>query len=593
MDERIRFVARLFSLFNEYCLDDWQTRMSKKHLNSSNLDIVYEYHDQTKHQLQRYARSLGYMDWKNQPDPFRRYDQASILPLNHPPSTETPSYDSLFEACRTSAARINRDSVSRLFYESLAISAWKQAGGNRWSLRVNPSSGNLHPTEAYLIAGPVQGLSEASAVYHYSAYRHALERQAVLAKEEWHALSHGLPPDFLMIALTSIHWRESWKYGERAFRYCHHDVGHAIGAVTFAAAALGWETRLIHCVTDTDLKTLLGLHQQEGIEAEHPDCLLAVYPFDTDRAWVDPLIDLPVALLERLKTTEFEGNPNLLSDDHHDWPIIGQVAKACRSNSPYRFNHKHHSRTAHDLDNELNADRRISARRIMRERRSALSMDGHGAISSDTFYRLLAHVTPYAGNNILEVLPWRACISLAIFVHRVEGLQAGLYMLVRDPAHEASLKKALHPELCWEKPDSCPKALPLYLLQEADTREVSKIISCHQDIAADGAFALGMLAAFDASLEQHGAQFYTRLFWETGLIGQILYLEAEAAGIRSTGIGCFFDDVMHEVLGISDHGWQSLYHFTVGTPVEDARLQPLPAYWHLKDPLGDGAGDRI
>ena len=556
--------------------------MSKKPSNSSDLDTVYEYHDQTKHQLQRYARSLGYMDWKNQPDPFRRYDQALTLPLDHPHSTETPSYDSLFETCQTPAARINRDSISRLFFESLAISAWKQASGNRWSLRVNPSSGNLHPTEAYLIAGPIRDLSEASAVYHYFAYGHALERRAILTKEEWHALGHELPPDSLLISLTSIYWRESWKYGERAFRYCHHDVGHAIGAVTFAAAALGWKTRLIHGVTDADLTTLLGLHQQEGIEAEHPDCLLAIYPFDADSTRTSPVIDLPVTLLERLKTIEFEGSPNVLSNEHHDWPIIGHVARACRFNSPRPLHHERHSRTVHDLENEFDADRRISARRIIRGRRSALAMDGHGTISSNAFYRMLMHVMPHGGKNIIEVLPWRACVSLAIFVHRVEGLPAGLYMLVRDFAHETSLKKALRSGLCWKKPDGCPKTLPLYRLQEADAREVAKIISCHQDIAADGAFALGMLAAFDASLEQHGTLFYTRLFWETGLIGQILYLEAEAAGIRSTGIGCFFDDVMHEVLGISDHSWQSLYHFTVGAPVEDSRLQPLPAYWHLK-----------
>ncbi|MFB3083041.1 MAG: hypothetical protein ACE1Z4_06245, partial [Gammaproteobacteria bacterium] len=63
---------------------------------TTNVDVVYEYHDQTKHQLNRYARSLGYMDWNSQPDPFRRYDQALKLPLDHPPITETPTYDSLF-----------------------------------------------------------------------------------------------------------------------------------------------------------------------------------------------------------------------------------------------------------------------------------------------------------------------------------------------------------------------------------------------------------------------------------------------------------------------------------------------------------------
>ena len=558
------------------------TKMSKKHRNTTNLDIVYDYHNQTKHQLQRYSRSLGYMDWKSQPDPFRRYDQSLTLPLDHPQSTETPTYDSLFDTCQGPAAPINRDSISRLLYESLAISAWKQAGENRWSLRVNPSSGNLHPTEAYLIAGPIKDLSEVTAVYHYSVSEHALESRVILTDKEWNAISQNLPSDFLLISLTSIYWRESWKYGERAFRYCHHDVGHAIGAVTFAAATLGWKTRLIHSVTDDELATLLGLRQQEGIEAEHPDCLLAIFPFDEDITRADPIVNLPTALLERLKTIEFDGCPNTLSDDHHDWPIIDRVAEACRFDNLYPLDHKLYPLKKHNRKIKFDEDRQISARKIIRERRSALAMDERSTISRDTFYTMMVHVSPQIGKNIIEVLPWQAFVSLAIFIHRVDDLPTGLYMLVRDPSHETSLKKALRSEFRWDKPEGCPESLPLYLLQVADACEVAKTISCHQDIAADGAFALGMLAEFDASLEQHGALFYTRLFWETGLIGQILYLEAEAAGIRSTGIGCFFDDAMHEILGISDHSWQSLYHFTVGVPVDDPRLQSLPSYWHLK-----------
>ena len=94
-------------------------------------------------------------------------------------------------------------------------------------------------------------------------------------------------------------------------------------------------------------------------------------------------------------------------------------------------------------------------------------------------------------------------------------------------------------------------------------------MSCGQDIAADGAFSLGMIADYMDSLVRHGAAFYRRLFWEAGLVGQVLYLEAEAAGIRATGIGCYFDDPVHEVFGIESRDWQSLYHFTVGGPVDD------------------------
>jgi Nitroreductase family len=77
-------------------------------------------------------------------------------------------------------------------------------------------------------------------------------------------------------------------------------------------------------------------------------------------------------------------------------------------------------------------------------------------------------------------------------------------------------------------------------------------VSCRQDIAGEGAFSLGMIAEYQASLVAHGPWFYRRLFWEAGAIGQVLYLEAEAAGVRATGIGCFFDDPVHQVFGLRD-----------------------------------------
>ncbi len=62
------------------------------------------------------------------------------------------------------------------------------------------------------------------------------------------------------------------------------------------------------------------------------------------------------------------------------------------------------------------------------------------------------------------------------------------------------------------------------------------------------------------------------------MTGQVLYLEAEAAGVGATGIGCFFDDPTHEVLGLKGRSYQDLYHFTVGGPIEDHRMTTLPPY---------------
>jgi hypothetical protein len=89
-----------------------------------------------------------------------------------------------------------------------------------------------------------------------------------------------------------------------------------------------------------------------------------------------------------------------------------------------------------------------------------------------------------------------------------------------------------------------------------------------------------MLAEFEEALSL-GAWWYRHLFWEAGALGQTLYLEAEAAGLRGTGIGCYFDDEVHRLLEIEGTTLQSLYHFTVGGPVEDSRLTTLPPYAHL------------
>ena len=125
---------------------------------------------------------------------------------------------------------------------------------------------------------------------------------------------------------------------------------------------------------------------------------------------------------------------------------------------------------------------------------------------------------------------------------------------MRDPQAFDRLRGACRPEFLWEAADD---GLPLGAGARR-CRSLAARISCDQDIAADGFFSLGMLADFGASLQTFGPSFYRHLFWETGMVGQVLYLEAEAAGARATGIGCFYDDPVHDVLGLHRHAFQSL-----------------------------------
>ena len=533
------------------------------------LRAVRTYHQGTKHHIQRFAPGPGYLDWDSQPDPFRRYRGAPLIALEKVPPTEEPRYDDAFVEGRNPAVSLSRHSVSQLFFDSLAISAWKGMGGARWALRVNPSSGNLHPTEGYLLCGRVDGLCDVPMVCHYAPREHALEVRAHVGTTLWEELLQGYPPDTLFVGLTSIFWREAWKYGQRAYRYCQHDIGHAIGAVAIAAAALGWQARLMDDLGTAELARLLGTDRPHAAEPEEPEVLVAVGPRAgeiTERTFAEHAV-------QRFAGLAWNGTPSSLSPDHLDW---GMDAPAAAARRPRGAGARAPSQQTQQLGS-LPA-RPVSLRSVIRQRRSAVAMDGQTRIDRDLFYGMLNRTVPGQGQIPFSALPWSARVHLAIFVHRVDRLPPGLYLLVRDHAQRSGLEAACTRAGPWVRPPGCPGGLDLWILGQSDMRSTARAIACTQDIASDGCFSLGMLAEFDHPLERHGAWVYPRLFWEAGAIGQVLYLEAEAAAIRSTGIGCYFDAAMHDVLGLEDSTYQDVYHFTVGGPVEDPRLTTLPAY---------------
>src|SRR5687767_4868663 len=137
--------------------------------------ITLDYHEQTKHHFNRFARSLGYLDWASQPNPFRGYAGAPLVALY--PSPAAAGAPSQITAGGTASSALNPTTLGDLLRHAFGLSAWKRFNASRWSLRVNPSSGNLHPTEAYVVCGPLEGVSRTAGVYHYAADRHALERR--------------------------------------------------------------------------------------------------------------------------------------------------------------------------------------------------------------------------------------------------------------------------------------------------------------------------------------------------------------------------------------------------------------------------------
>lgn len=581
-----------------------QHRHSAMH-DTDQIEAAMRYHERTKHQFNRYADGPGQLDWANQPNPFRRYEGAPLVRLPLLAAHEAPRspyYDDLYHRGSVPSAPLTIHALSRLLQYALAISAWKQAGATRWALRCNPSSGNLHPTEAYLLIGALPGLGDAPGLYHYAPREHGLERRADCNAALLTALMHEFPAQAFLVGLSSIHWREAWKYGERAFRYCQHDVGHAIGALRIAAATLGWSAVLLHGLADKTIDDLLGLNRAQdfaGAEREQTDAVLAVWPTDPaedGQARVQRTIPhhLDPGLALQLARERWHGTANRLSrDDPVRWEVIDEVAVATRKPASEAHGFSALETLVVERNDRASTDGPVAGRIIL-QRRSLQACDGRTSIAADRLYRMLDRLMPRveltASRRPMpwDTLAWDPTIHLGLFVHRVDGLEPGLYLLARDPTKMDRLKRAMHRPFDWSTPPGCPADLPLRMLEAGDAQRLATQLSCHQDIAGDGAFSLAMIAEYQEALFTHGAWFYRRLFWETGLIGQVLYLEAEAAGVRATGIGCYFDDPVHRVFGLEDLAFQSLYHFAVGGAVDDPRLTTLAPYGIDADVQGHG-----
>ena len=308
------------------------TQLHERESRQASLATVYRYHDGTKHHFHAFARSLGHLDWASQPRPFRGFADTPIFPLYPAPGAAADGYaprpTTFDQACdrELAPAPLSAPALGDLLRHALGLSAWKRFGSSRWSLRVNPSSGNLHPTEAYVICGALPGLVDRPAVYHYAADRHALELRCVFDESVWRE-AFGGRQDGLLVALTSIHWREAWKYGERAFRYCQHDIGHAIAAVSVAASLIGWRAVLLPAWSQRAIAAVTGIDRDEDFteaEREEPGCIMAIAAAES----ADGPQHTVRALVDGIAGGRWSGRASQLSEDHVEWSFIGEVARA-------------------------------------------------------------------------------------------------------------------------------------------------------------------------------------------------------------------------------------------------------------------------
>jgi SagB-type dehydrogenase family enzyme len=503
---------------------------------NGNTDRLFAYHQATKHTYHSVRANARYLDWRNQPDPFRTYEGATTILLPPEPGfpktgtfaamaaleekTKLPAEDP-YE--RGEKIPLDLTWLSRFLWHSMAVSAWKKVPGSgaRYSLRVNPSSGNLHPTETYIALRSFTGMEDG--LYHYRADRHAVELRSRGGWTQHLARALEIPwasESPLIVGLTSIFWREAWKYGDRAYRYCCHDLGHAMMSLLLSARALGLAGGAVAHFSDARLARALGLDESD----EAPMAFL-VFPAQNS-----------AIAFSATEEQRFAGIPNELSAEEvrydlllgiHASTILPDPAGPLPHISPV-------NRVAggdHALMRDASRDAPLGA--TVRRRRSALDFDARTPpMERYELDQLLDFATrdwraDWRGNFGGGPVPGERgsdLVTLYLYIHRVRDCEPGVYR--------------------WDQANGKLEQLHL-----GNVQRVAAYLSLEQSLAGNSCFTISMIADLGEAARVFGNRGYRYAYFDAGAIGQRLYVGAEALGWNATGIGAFYDDDVHRYLG--------------------------------------------
>ena len=464
------------------------------------LGIIGDYHLRSSHTSGGYCPMPDKFDWPSMPGPRVYYDsERYALPLS-------------IAVDAAPAA-----SVSALLLACCGASGVKGDGENRWYVRSNPSSGNLHPVETYVLLN--------QRLYHYDALSHSLELRGANA-----SAPVAVSKDAVVVLLSAISWREEWKYGLRGPRYTYLDAGHAIGAVLQAARAFGWIGYVADHLADAELAALLGIG---GLEA--PIAAIVLDRRDGVAAAADPTGDVTWYGAARPLA------PRSWSHSAAD-ALASAVTKPATPRHPY----------VGEAGPATSAEAYV---RLARRRRTALAF-ARNTTTRVAFFEILNAILDEARRFVgVQASP------LLVFVHGVDEIESGTYLV--NPGELLSRVPAAR-EVSWPH--------EAYLISAGDVRAATAAAACHQAIAGDAAFVVAFLADMGAVFEPPSPYMYPRLFWQAGALGQRLYLAATARGLGASGIGCFFDDAVHAFLSLEDQRFQALYLVAVGAALPDERL---------------------
>ena len=481
-----------------------------------NPEAAWSYHNATKHSYASIRSHPHFLDFANQPLPFKVY--ATLPPSRLPGEVRQTGVAALSAIAENVPPRATAppdlESVAQLLFLSAGITRHRKYPGGEIYFRAAACTGALYEVELYLVCGDLADIP--AGVYHFAAAEFGLRRlragdyRRVLldAAGGEPAIAHAP----LTIVCTCTYWRNAWKYQARTYRHFGWDNGTLLANLLAVGTALGLPSRVICGFVDAQVNQLLDVDAQHEVAFSlvalghgsavppQPPAAVNALGFETvplSRSEVDyPLmrqIHADSSLHSAEEVASWRGRTPLLHSPPPTGPVLPLQALP---------------------DTEMPRDtieqvilRRGSTRRFAR-----------APITLAQLSTMLDRATRGVPADFLDPMGF-LLNQLYLIVHAVEGLNPGAYVFHRDSG-------------------------ALECLKQGDFRDQAGYLGLEQALPADAAVDVFFLADLRAIFERFGNRGYRAVQLEAGILGGKLYLAAYAQHLGASGLTFYDEDVV-------------------------------------------------
>ena len=501
-----------------------------------NTQAAWSYHNSTKHSWHSVHNSNHYLDWNNQPSPFKIYSvlESRRLPTDLP-SGDVAALSALMAPEGPQNTELDLRRLAGLLYYSAGITKRGIVPGGQIYFRAAACTGALYHIELYLVCGDVEGLE--AGVYHFGPHDFSLRQlrrgdyRKVLADATGNEPSVVDAPAILIT--SSVYWRNAWKYQSRAYRHSWWDSGTILANLLAMGRAYGLPLEVVTGFVDDEVNRLLGLDTSK-------EAALQLVPLG--RGATPSPIEIPERLALELEVSPYSAReieyPQIIEAHQSGILAMPDEAAALRGSPPAP---QIESPTGPLIPLEPLPEgdepaeliepvivRRGSSRRFRRE-----------PITFAQLSTILERGSQDIPADFLGI-PSSALAQAYVIANGVSGLPSGTY--------------AYHPLLN-----------ALEQLKEGQFRQEAGYLGLQQELPADASVNVYFLADLNAILERYGNRGYRMAQTEAAIRAGKIYLAAYALRLGASGL-TFFDDDVTDFFSPHAAGKSVMFLIALGRP---------------------------